>query len=223
MRRGVSAAAGGLAFSVCGVAALALAPPPPMAASSAVTVRHYLALHATAIRSAAVVSALGALTLLPFLVALRRRLAGTAGDTLFAAGILTCAVSILGSVLQAGLVNAQPRLTDSGLLAFFSVQRDVFYVGPPVLVSVMAAAAALAYRGIRPAWLVGLSALLGLTGLVGGASSFYSEGTAAGGVGLAGFLLTIGWCAASSVYLLREEPVPGGSGAGRPVVPVVTA
>jgi hypothetical protein len=205
MRKVDAGAAGGLVFAVLSIIALAVLPPPPKAAASSGTVRHYLVAHSAAIRSASAVSVVAALALLPFFAAVKRRLTSPSGDTLFAAGILTCAVSVAGSALQAGLANAQGRLADDGLLTFYAVERIVFYVGPALTVGAVAAAAAVGYRHRLPNWLCAASAVLAAVAVLGGIASLVSESTAAGGIGLAGFVLTILWVAASSVVLLRED------------------
>jgi hypothetical protein len=187
--------------------ALALLPPPPDANSTSAAIRQYLEGHAGAIRVACVLSALGALALLPFFACLRRRLDSTAGDTLFSAGTVTVVAGVMGSILQAGLVNAQHRLGAGSLLSYFAIERMVFYVAPAVAVAAVGAAAAVAYRGRLPGWLMALSGLLAAVATVGGVANLASDGRAAGGIGLPGFLLTIVWVAASAVVLLRA-PAP---------------
>ena len=198
------AAAGGLVFSLLSVAALAVLPPPPKADAAAHTVRHYFDAHSGTIRAASAVSIIGALALLLLCASLKRRLESTAGDALFAAGTVTASVSILGSALQAGLANAHTRLSDDGLLTFFSIERVTFYVTPAVTVALVGAAAAVAFRGRMPVWLVGWSAALGAVAVIGGVINVVDESTAGGGLGLVGFIMTIVWSAASAIALMRQ-------------------
>lgn len=208
-------AAGGLVFAVCTVAALVTTPPPPAADASAATVRSYLTGHHGALLAGCALAAVGSVAMLPFLVALRGRLRATplAADTLLAGGIVTVVAGLFGPVLQAGLVHAEPRLEGSALLALFAAQRAVFYVAPPFGAAVATGAVAAAYRaGALPRWLFGLSGLLTVLAVAGGVSVLLTASTWAGGIGLAGFLVTIGWAAATAVVLLRDpspEPAPG--------------
>jgi hypothetical protein len=197
-------ALGGVVFAVLSVAALATMPKPPDADASAATVRHYFAAHSGAIRAGSVLAALAALGFLALVATLRRRVDGSAADTLFAGGAVVAAVAILGAVLQAGLASAQSRLADPGVLGAFTAERMVFYVAPAVATIIVGLSAAVAFRGALPGWLVAASGLLGLVAMVAGIATMVSESNAAGAIGLVGFILTILWSAATAVVLLRE-------------------
>ncbi len=198
------AALGGLVFATLSIVALAVMPPPPAGDASAATVRAYFAEHSTAIRVASVLSILGALGLLALVSLLRRRLPGTAADVLYAGGLVTTTVAVVGGVLQAGLAQSQPRLADTGLLASFGIERMVFYAAPPLGMTAVAAAAAIAFRGVWPSWLAMGSAVLAAVALVGGILNVVTDTGAGGVVGLAGFVLTIVWAASTAVVALRR-------------------
>lgn len=197
---------GGLVFAAVGIVAAVLLPPPPAADAGAPTLQHYFGAHSAAIRAASTLSALGALALIPFFSALRDRLPGVAGGAVYGGGLITVAVSVLGDVLQAGLANAHARLDGAGLLAFFGIERGVFYVAPAVTTVAVASAAAVAFRAAGlPFWLTGLSGLLAVFSTAGAVATLVSESTAAGGIGLAGFILVIVWTAATSMVVMRER------------------
>lgn len=199
-------AAGGLGFAGLSIAALALMPPPPGGKSSAAHVRHYFATHSANIRAASALSILAALLLLCLFAALRRRLAGA--DLLFAGGVITSAVAVLGGLLQSGLALGQPHLGNDGVLALFWVERTVFYVAPPLAITAAAVGAMLAFRSQLPGWLTGLSGLLAVVAAVGGITNTVSDNDAGGAIGLIGFLLTIIWAAATSIVVLRDRVTP---------------
>jgi hypothetical protein len=192
-------ALGGLVFAICGAVSAAFLPKPPDVDASARSVRSYLG-HTDRILTGSVLSVLAAVSFLVFLAALRSRVEGAYGRAVVAAGGALGAVTVLGATLQAGLVHAQPRLDGSAVLGGFAVMRAVFYVSPPCLMIVVAGAVAVAGRSL-PAWTRGLSALLAVVAAVGSVLLLTSTSSVATGVGLAGFLLTIVWAAATSITI----------------------
>jgi len=195
---------GGLLWTVLSIGAGALIPQPPAANADAATVLAYFAGNQTHVVVASTLSAIAALALVPFIVSLAGRmedawvanLARTAGSVVVAAGLL-------GGVLQAGLARSAPSLgASSALLSAFMVDRAIFFIAPPLAVSVVLAAAFVGLRGpAAPQW-VGLSAaFIALLALAGGTAGIVSTTKAFTTVGFAGFILTVIWVGTASVTL----------------------
>lgn len=209
-----SAGLGGIVFAACSIIGGALLPKPPAPDSSAATVHHYFAAHHDALLAGSMLAALAAVALLPFLAALRSRLAPSriAADTAFAAGTALVGCAVLGALLQAGMAHVAARLDASAVLAGYGLERMVFYVVPPFLVLVLTAAVASA--GELPGWLRGFSGVLSVITLVAAVSGLLAGSDAGTALGLVGFGLTIVWTVCTSAVLLRS---PVGAPSRRPV------
>jgi hypothetical protein len=202
--RDARAGLGGIVFAVCSVVGGAVLPKPPAPDASAATVHHYFAAHHDALLAGSTLAALAAVALLPFLAALRVRLAPspTAADSAFAAGTALVGCATLGALLQAGLAHVATRLDGSSVLVGYGLERMVFYVAPPFLVLVLTAAVASA--GEMPGWLRGFSGVLSVIALVAAVSGLLAGTSAGTALGLVGFGLTIVWTVCTAAVLLRN-------------------
>jgi len=195
---------GGLLWTVLSIGAGALIPQPPAANADAATVLAYFAGNQTHVIVASTLSAIAALALVPFFVSLAdcmqdawvANLARTAGSIVVATGLL-------GGVLQAGLARSASSLGASpALLSAFMIDRAIFFIAPPLAVSVVLAAAFIGLRSpAAPRW-VGLSAgVIALLALAGGTAGIVSTTKAFTTVGFGGFILTIIWVGSASIAL----------------------
>jgi len=196
--------AGGLLWSVLSIGAGALLPQPPAANADAATVLAYFAGNQTHVVIASTLSAIGALALVPFFVSLAGRMEDTwVANLARTAGSVAVATGLLGGVLQAGLTRSASSLGASpALLSAFMVDRAIFFIAPPLAVSVVLAAA---FVGLRrhaaPRWVGPSAGVIALLALAGGTAGIVSTTKALTTVGFAGFILTVIWVGTASIAL----------------------
>jgi hypothetical protein len=204
--------AGGLLWAVLSIGAGALLPAPPGADADAPTVLAYFGGNQTHIIAASTMSAISALALLPFIVSLAGRMEDAwAANLARTAGAVVVTTGLLGGVLQAALARAAASLGASGaLLSAFMVDRAVFFIAPPLGVSVVLAAA---FVGLRrpaaPRWLGALAGVIAVVALAFGTAGVVSASKMVTTLGLGGLILTVIWVATASITLARR---PGGQG-----------
>jgi hypothetical protein len=196
--------AGGLLWVVLSIGAGVLLPQPPAANADAPTVLAYFASNNSHVMIGSALSAIGALFLVLFVVSLAGRMQDVwASNLARTAGAVVVTVSLLGGVLQAGLAKSASSLgASASLLSAYLVDRVIFFVAPPLAVSVLLVAAFLGLRRpAAPRWVGLLAGVIALAALVGGIAGIFNANTAFSTVGFAGFILTVVWVAAASIAL----------------------
>jgi hypothetical protein len=200
--------AGGLLWAVLGIGSGVLMPAPPAADADAATVLAYFSGNETHLVLASAVSAIAALLLMPFFVSLASRIGDQwAANLTRAAGAVVVTVSLFGGVLQAGVARSASSLGASPtLLTAFMIDRAVFFITPPLAVSVVFFASFLGLRRpLAPRWLGAFAGVAGLAALVGGIAGIVSTSKAVTSVGFGGFVLTVIWVAVASIALWRPS------------------
>jgi hypothetical protein len=204
--------AGGLVWAVLSIGAGILLPAPPGADADAQTVLSYFAGNQTHVVVASTLSAIAALALMPFFVSLGGRMEDAwAANLARTAGSVVVATGLLGGVVQAGLARSASSLgATPALLSAFVIDRAVFFVTPPLAVSVVLTAAFIGLRRpAAPRWVGILAGFIALVALVGGTAGVVSATNAFTAVGFGGFILTIVWVGTASIALAWG---PGGHG-----------
>jgi hypothetical protein len=196
--------AGGLLWALLSIGAGILLPAPPGADADAPTVLAYFAGNQTHVVIASTLSAIAALALVPFFASLAGRMEDAwASDLARMAGSVVVATGLLGGVVQAGLARSASSLGASpALLSTFIVDRAIFFIAPPLAVSVVLAAAFIGLRRpVAPRWVGILAGVIALVALVGGTAGVISATKAFTTVGFGGFILTIVWVGTASIAL----------------------
>ncbi|HET7901586.1 MAG TPA: hypothetical protein VFL59_10395 [Candidatus Nanopelagicales bacterium] len=202
-QRGYAAGMGWAALTV--IAAATLGKPPSPSASTA-EVASYFVDHQQAVAVGSTVSAVSALLFLLFAVSLADRLsAAWPAAVVRAAGAVTAALAVLGGALQAALAQSAARLDPSAVSAVWTVVWPVFYLTPPLVLSLLLANAAFGLRATTvPRW-VGVSAgLLAALAFLAGVAGLVTASTTVLGIGFAGLVLTMIWVLATSIALWRS-------------------
>jgi len=114
---------------------------------------------------------------------------------------------LLGGVLQAGLARSASSLGASAtLLSAYMVDRAIFFLAPPLAVSVVLAAAFLGLRRpAAPRWVGLMAGVVALIAFAGGTAGMVSAAKAFTTFGFGGFLLTIVCVGAASIALGRPR------------------
>lgn len=204
--------AGGLLWAVLSIGAGVLLPQPPAANADAATVLAYFAGNQTHVVVASAISAIGSLALVPFFVSLAGRMGDAwAANVARVAGAIVVTTGLLGGVLQAGLARSAPSFGASPtLLSAFMVDRAIFFVAPPLAVSVVLGAA---FAGLRrpaaPRWVGLLAGVVAVVSLAGGTAGVVSTSKAFTTAGFGGFILTVAWVGATSIALAWRPPGEG--------------
>jgi hypothetical protein len=196
--------AGGIAWALLSIGAGTLLPQPPAADADAATVLAYFGDNQNHIVIASAISAIAALLLAPYFVSLASRFVDpAAAHVARVVGAVVVTTGLLGGVLQVGLARSAPSLgASTTLLSAYMLDRAVFFITPPMAISVVLAAA---FVGLRrpsaPRW-IGLSAgAVGLVAFAGGVAGLLSAAKSVTNIGFGGFLLTIGWVGGTSIAL----------------------
>jgi len=204
-QRGYASGIGWAALTVIAAAALGK---PPTPSSSTAEVSSYFVDHQQAVAVGSTISAVSALLFLLFAVSLADRLsAGWPATVVRATAAVMAALAVLGGALQAALAQAAPHLDASAVSAVWTVVWPVFYLTPPLVLSLLLANVAFGVQGTTvPRW-VGLSAgILAVLAFVAGVAGMITASTTALNLGFAGLVLTIIWVLATSIVLWRTAP-----------------
>jgi hypothetical protein len=196
--------ASGVLWALLSVGAGILIPQPPAANANAATIAAYFGDNHNHIIIASAISALSALLFIPFLVSLTDRFDDpSAAHVGRVAGTVVITAGLLAGVLQVGLARSAASIGASSTMLFaYAVDRAIFFVVPPLAISVVLVAAFIGLRrASSPRW-IGMSAgALGVVALVGGVGGMLSTAKVTAAFGFAGFLLTILWVGSTSIAL----------------------
>lgn len=204
--------ASGVLWALLSIGAGILIPQPPAADANAATILAYFGDNHNHIIIASAISALSALLFIPFLVSLTTRFDDpSAAHIGRVAGAVVIMAGLLGGVLQAGLARSAASVgANSTMLFAYTVDRAVFFVAPPLAISVVLVAAFIGLRRTSsPRW-IGVSAgALGVVALAGGVAGILSTAKATTPIGFGGFLLTILWVGSTSIALWLSAGAAG--------------
>ena len=196
--------ASGVLWALLSIGAGILIPPPPAADANAATILAYFAANHSHIVIASTISAVSALLLIPFLVSLTTRFDDpSAAHVGRVAGAVVITAGLLGGVLQVGLARSAASLgANSTMLLAYTVDRAVFFVAPPLAISVVLVPAFIGLRrASSPRWISVSAGVMGVVALVGGVAGMLSTAKATTAIGFGGFLLTILWVGSTSIAL----------------------
>jgi len=222
----------GISFTVLGLAGAFSVPLPPAVDDPASEIRDYVVDHQTALGVSTVLYAASILAFVAFVAMVHRRLSASgrspvAAGTFLVAGTACVTLGLLGSLIEASLVQRIGPVADPATVAtWFQVWDLVAFTGPPLAVSLAVAVAAFVLYGDRtfPRWLAPVAAATVILGTVGVVIDLAGDGVVPPAFDLAGFLLANVWIVGISVTVLlrsrsgaEEASVLGASTPARPI------
>lgn len=206
-RLGLASAIG---FAITGIVGGVIHPAPPHLDASAADIRAFVTGHHTGVVVGGALELVAPLVLVPFFVALRRRLADRdLGILIVAFGAATSTMALLGGLAHNVLYHGGPLLHDDASVALLYRTSSLIFDAGPALTSVgYLVAAAVAFGRTRdvPSWLVPATALVAVITGVGGMAAATSTSGGPAALGFGGFLLNVAWSVAVAVVVFRPRP-----------------
>jgi len=205
-------ALGGFGFTVCAVISTAVVPAAPAVDDPTGEIRSYLVDHQARLGVSTVLAA-AALSLVGFLAMVHRRLAATgrhpvAAGAFLVAGAATVTLGLLGSLVEAVLVQRiAPSTDEATVAAWYWLWDMVSFTGPPLAVNLAVTVAALVlFRADAtvPRWLSVVAAASVLASVPGLVADLATDTVYPVPLDLAGFILANVWIVGLSVTALRS-------------------
>lgn len=203
-------AVGGIAFTALALAATIVVPAAPAFDDPTGEIRDYVIDHQTALGVSTTLTASAMLAFIAIVAMVHRRLAATgrtpvAAGTFLVAGSACITLGLLGSLLEAALVQRiAPGADDSTLVTWYGLWDIVALTGPTLAVNLaMAVAAVVMYRDrASPRWLGAVAAVSVVLGTIAVVADLATDSVVPVAVDLGGFLLANVWVVALSVTVL---------------------
>lgn len=215
-------ALGGFGFTLCAVASTAVVPAAPAVDDPTGEIRSYLVDHQARLGVSTVLAAAAAISLVGFLAMVHHRLAASgrhpvAAGAFLVAGAATVTLGLLGSLVEAVLVQRiAPSTDEATVAAWYWLWDMVSFTGPPLAVNLAVAVAALVlFRADAtvPRWLSAVAAASVLASVPGLVVDLATDSVYPVPLDLAGFILANVWIVGLSVTALRS---PGRAAAPAP-------
>jgi hypothetical protein len=206
-------ALGGITFTVLGLAGAFSVPLPPAVDDPASEIRDYVVDHQTALGVSTVLYAASILAFVGFVAMVHRRLSASsrspvAAGTFLVAGTACITLGLLGSLIEAALVQRIGPVSDQATVAiWFQVWDLVAFTGPTLAVNLAIAVAAwVLYRDrIFSRWLAPVAAASVIVGTIGLVIDLAGDGVVPVAFDFGGFLLANVWIVGISVTVLLRS------------------
>jgi hypothetical protein len=206
-------AVAGIAFAVLGLAGAFSVPLPPAVDDPASEIRDYVVDHKTALGVSTVLYAASILAFIGFVAMVHRRLTSSsrsplAAGTFLVAGTAGITLGLLGSVIEAALVQRIGPVSDQATVAtWFQIWDLVAFAGPPLAINLAIAVAAwVLYRDrVFPRWLAPVAAASVIVSTIGLVIDLAGDGVVPAAVDFGGFMLANVWIVGISVTVLLRS------------------